>query len=134
MLKLARSSRSCICVPTATTPINPTSLPIPHTNILHAMYNTRTNMIQLQAVIRDQPKDVESSLDLYKFMYTVKDNERDQAIQFCQTIMDTVYRGIAINSSHSRVYNHLRFLSMYRFDSRETTVSSSKSFWRPVQS
>lgn len=80
-------------MPATASPIHPTMLPIPHTNILHAMYNTRTNMIQLQAVIRDQPEDVESTLDLYKFMYTVKDNGKEEAIQFCQTVMDTVYRG-----------------------------------------
>jgi uncharacterized tellurite resistance protein B-like protein len=97
-------------MPTNTAHINPTVLPIPHTNILHAMYNIRTNMIQLQAVIRDQPKDVESTLDLYKFMYTVKDNEQDQAVQFCQTIMDTVYRGRSLQNQRTFFkHDHLLF-------------------------
>lgn len=50
-------------------------------------------MIQLNAVIADQPNYPEALLELYKFMYTVKDNEKKEAIQFCQIIMDSVYKG-----------------------------------------
>jgi hypothetical protein len=93
----SRSSRSCVCVPNGgTSSTNPTVVPVSNTNILFAMYNVRTNMIQLHALVADQPTDAESKLELYKFMYTVKDNEKEKAIEFCQIIMDSVYQGTPV--------------------------------------
>lgn len=92
-----RSSRSCVCVPSvsASGSPNPTVVPLPNTHILYALYNARTNMIQLHALVADHPNDPESKLELYKFMYTVKDNEKEKAIQFCQLVMDSVYQGLS---------------------------------------
>lgn len=51
-------------------------------------------MIQIHVLIADHPKDVESTSSLYKLMYTVLDNQKEKAIQFCQSIMTNVYRGL----------------------------------------
>lgn len=91
MSKKVRSSRSCICLPTANT--NPASIPVNNKHILYATYNTRTNMIQLNILVSEQPNDPKSSLYLHKFMYTVKDNEKEKAIQFCRILMSSVYQG-----------------------------------------
>lgn len=93
-LQKVRSSRSCICIPTKNT--NPTILYVSNKHILYATYNTRTNMIQLNALIPEHPNDPESLLYLSKFMYTVKDNEKEKAIQFCRIVMSSVYQGIYI--------------------------------------
>lgn len=106
--KKARSSRSCVCVPTLTftTRFEPTR--IINTNILYAHYNDRTNLIQINAVIPDHHYPEETTLlNLFKFMYTVRDNEVKQAIQFCQDMMDCVYKGnrkdnhVTTSSKHS---------------------------------
>jgi sphingosine kinase len=96
--KSKKSSRSCVCLPSGaagetTNDDLSSSLPIPHINILHANYNIRTNMVQLNALVADKPTDPESTTQLFKFMYTVKDNEQEKATEFCQNIMANVYRG-----------------------------------------
>ncbi|KAG2208311.1 hypothetical protein INT47_006167 [Mucor saturninus] len=63
-----------------------------NTHILYAHYNDRTNLIQINAVIPDQPTT--ALLNIYKFMYTVKDNGAKEAIEFCKTIMDSVYKDL----------------------------------------
>lgn len=96
--KSKKSSRSCVCLPSGaagetTNDDLSSSLPIPHRNVLHANYNIRTNMVQLNALVADKPTDPESTTQLFKFMYTVKDNEQEKATEFCQNIMANVYRG-----------------------------------------
>lgn len=94
----SKKSRSCVCLPTIeanddlSSPAS-SSLPIPHRNVLHANYNARTNMVQLNALVADKPSDPESTTQLFKFMYTVRDNEQEKATEFCQSIMTSVYRG-----------------------------------------
>ncbi|KAI8051049.1 ATP-NAD kinase-like domain-containing protein [Gilbertella persicaria] len=80
--KRARSSRSCIPTNT-TTPVQVVSISYLH--ILHAMYHHQTNMIQIATLVSEP-------FFIYKFMYTVKDNEQQKAIDYCQYIMDCVYR------------------------------------------
>lgn len=84
--------RSCSCVGSGTSKSGIVSI-INNRNILYALYNPRTNMIQINAVIPEQFNDPESTLTLNKFMYTVKNNEKEKAIQFCQLLMKSVYQG-----------------------------------------
>ncbi|GAN08361.1 diacylglycerol kinase catalytic domain family protein [Mucor ambiguus] len=98
--KKSKKSRSCVCLPTLETNDDPSSspasssLPIPHRNILHANYNARTNMVQLNTLVADKPSDPESTTQLFKFMYTVRDNEQEKATEFCQNIMTSVYQDL----------------------------------------
>ncbi|KAL9540832.1 hypothetical protein MBANPS3_009463 [Mucor bainieri] len=98
--KKSKKSRSCVCLPTLEANDDPSSspasssLPIPHKNILHANYNSRTNMVQLNALVADRPSDPESTMQLFKFMYTVRDNEQEKATEFCQNIMTSVYKDL----------------------------------------
>lgn len=80
-----------MCVPTLTSSTRSEckSLLVSNTNLLYANYNDRTNMIQLSAVI-----PINHHLELNKFMYTVKDNQKEEAIQFCKVIMKHVYKGM----------------------------------------
>lgn len=94
---LTTPGRSCICVPTSAGPAT-ASKPgvvsvISNRNVLYAFYNPRTNMIQLNALIPDHVNDPESTLTLNKYMYTVKNNEKEKAIQFCQLVMKSIYQG-----------------------------------------
>jgi sphingosine kinase len=49
-------------------------------------------------------------------MYTVKDNEQEKAIQFCQTIMDSVYKGIKKNYVQKAVICHSSPLFFFLID------------------
>lgn len=105
--KKSKKSRSCVCLPTleANDDLSSSassSLPISHRNILHANYNVRTNMVQLNVLVADKPSDPESTTQLFKFMYTVKDNEQEKATAFCHNIMTSVYQGeLYVNCSDS---------------------------------
>jgi sphingosine kinase len=50
-------------------------------------------MVQFSAVIPKEPHQPESEAQLYKFMYTVKQEEKQKAIDFCNTIITHIYKG-----------------------------------------
>jgi sphingosine kinase len=90
----AKPSQSLFCLPSQPQQQqDPTQFPIPNVNILHAAYNPNTNMVQFSAVIPKEPHQPESEAQLYKFMYTVKQEEKQKAIDFCNTIITHAYKG-----------------------------------------
>lgn len=136
--KSKKSSRSCVCLPTLEANDDPSSspasssLPIPHRNILHANYNARTNMVQLNALVADKPSDPESTAQLFKFMYTVRDNEQEKATEFCQNIMASVYQGkLSVHVSSGTIPIER---AVSRSDTREASVGPDQSVWRSSKS
>ncbi|KAF7720734.1 sphinganine kinase lcb4 [Apophysomyces ossiformis] len=93
--KKGKPSRTCGCIPLPSPKrSDPTLLPIDNINILHAFYNERTNMVQIHALVPQQYDKKDSSLDLYKFMYTVEEEKKEEAIEFCNFMLENVYKGL----------------------------------------
>ncbi|KAG0188924.1 sphinganine kinase lcb4 [Apophysomyces sp. BC1034] len=51
-------------------------------------------MVQIHALVPQQQGKEDSALDLYKFMYTVDDGKKSEAIEFCDFVVKSVYQGL----------------------------------------
>ncbi|CEP16897.1 hypothetical protein [Parasitella parasitica] len=83
----------CIPVPTGKGP-DPTLLPIDNLYILNAFYHERTRMIQIHCVLPEDRTVEESPADIYKFIYSVDDDKKEDAIAFCEQVVKEAYNDI----------------------------------------
>ncbi|ORZ17664.1 ATP-NAD kinase-like domain-containing protein [Absidia repens] len=93
--KKPKAGRTCGCIPLPPPKVSdPTLLPIDNTNLLQVLYNDQTHMIQIHAIIPQQPDKVDSPVDLYKFIYSVEKGQEQDCIDFCTTVMTGAYKGL----------------------------------------
>ncbi|KAI8093821.1 ATP-NAD kinase-like domain-containing protein [Halteromyces radiatus] len=94
--KKLKAGRSCGCIPLPPPKLpDPTLLPIDHRHLLNMTYQDSTHMLHIQALIPRQPdQENKSTLDLYKFMYSVTKGQEQDAIRFCEVVMEDAYKGL----------------------------------------
>lgn len=98
---------------------------------MYAHYNDRTNLIQINSVIPEQPQ---APLSIFKFMYTVKDNGAKEAIEFCKIIMNSVYKGtIYIFFLKKKNVKVAHVKKKKRFNFGKATENLGQSFWWPIK-
>ncbi|KAI8388563.1 ATP-NAD kinase-like domain-containing protein [Radiomyces spectabilis] len=91
--KRGKPSYTCFCIPLPPPKrADPLLLPIQNTNILRVCYNERLKMVEIHALIPMQHDKEDSLLELYKFMYSLSDNNEEEAKQFCKDLMHDVYK------------------------------------------
>lgn len=83
----------CIPVPAGKGP-DPTLLPIDNLYILNAFYHERTRMIHIHCVLPEDRTVEESPADIYKFIYSVDDDKKEDAIAFCEELVKYAYSDI----------------------------------------
>ncbi|KAL7314856.1 sphinganine kinase lcb4 [Mucor circinelloides] len=97
-LNAAKNSKNtktvcCIPVPAGKGP-DPTLLPIDNLYILNAFYHERTRMIHIHCVLPEDRTVEESPADIYKFIYSVDDDKKEDAIAFCEELVKYAYSDI----------------------------------------
>ncbi|KAI8341314.1 ATP-NAD kinase-like domain-containing protein [Chlamydoabsidia padenii] len=89
-----RTTLGCIPLPPVKSS-DPTLLPFKNTFILQMFYNDKTHMIHIHTLVPTQPDlPNQSSVDLYKFMYTVEKDQEQECIDFCKIVMAGAYKGL----------------------------------------
>lgn len=92
---IAKNTKTVCCVPV---PVgkgpDPTLLPIDNVYIINAFYQERTRMIQIHCVLPEDRTVEESPADIYKFIYSVDDDNKEDAIAFCEELVKHAYRDI----------------------------------------
>jgi sphingosine kinase len=93
LLGKPRTTLGCIPLPPAKT-ADPTLLPFDNVFLLQVGYNDKTHMIHISTLVPTQPgQQDQSSVDLFKFMYTVDKGQEQECLDFCKTVMTGAYKG-----------------------------------------
>ncbi|KAI8376175.1 ATP-NAD kinase-like domain-containing protein, partial [Radiomyces spectabilis] len=92
MDKKASSSRSCLSF--GQTSEKNGGITIDKLYLLHITHLHRTNMVQIRALVHRDSKNKNARLEPYKFLYSANEGDQDTAVQFCNQVMDDVYKGL----------------------------------------
>ncbi|KAI8080187.1 ATP-NAD kinase-like domain-containing protein [Gilbertella persicaria] len=85
----------CCCIPVSEgNGPDPTLLPIDNEYILNAYYHERTKTVHIYCVLPLDRAAEESPADIFSFIYSVQDEQRQIAEAFCKEIIDQAYQGI----------------------------------------
>ncbi|OBZ90448.1 Sphingoid long chain base kinase 4 [Choanephora cucurbitarum] len=85
----------CCCIPvTQSKGPDPTLLPIDNTYILNAYYHERTKTVHIYCVLPIDRTDKDSPADVFGFIYSVEEEQREEAEAFCQQVVDQAYQDI----------------------------------------